>query len=341
MGGYMTSPVSIPDYSGRAMRADRLLSILLLLQANGRMSAGTLARRLEVSRRTIYRDVEALGAAGVPVVVDQGRDGGVSLLAGWRTDVTGLTDQELSVLLAFASSGPAADLGLGEEFGRAARKVAAAARGPGPRPGAGGGVGGVRFQDRVLIDNDPWTAPRRVPPHLSRVQDALWSDRRLAMSYRRGDGVASERVVEPYGLIAKNGVWYLLAGGETGLRTFRVSRIEEASVTEEVFERPHGFDLEAAWAERTAVLRPPDPPLRILVRPQGEEGAQFLRFAGRYLAEPPAEGPVAMEFPSVGAAAHFLAPYGAAVRVLDPPAVRERLAEIGRALLAANGPPEG
>lgn len=186
------------------MRPDRLLSILLLLQANGRMSAGTLARRLEVSRRTIYRDVEALGASGVPVVVDQGRDGGVSLLAGWRTDVTGLTEQELSALLAFASSGPASDLGLGEDFGRAARKVAAAAGGP--SPGAA-----VRFQDRVLIDNDPWSAPRRVPAHLSRVQDALWSDRRLAMRYRWGDGAVSERVVEPYGLIAKNGVWYLLA----------------------------------------------------------------------------------------------------------------------------------
>src|SRR5579864_7335818 len=154
------------------MRADRLLSILLLLQANGRMSAGVLARRLEVSRRTIYRDVEALGAAGVPVVVDQGRDGGVSLLAGWRTDVTGLTEQELSALLAFASSGPAADLGLGEDVGRAARKVAAA---------AGAAPAGTRFQDRILIDNDPWMAPRRVPPHLARVQDALWADRRLQM----------------------------------------------------------------------------------------------------------------------------------------------------------------
>lgn len=315
------------------MRADRLLSILLLLQANGRMSAGTLARRLEVSRRTIYRDVEALGASGVPVVVDQGRDGGVSLLAGWRTDVTGLTEQELSALLAFASSGPAADLGLGEHVGRAAQKVAAAAR-PGPAPAAG-----RRFQDRILIDNDPWMAPRRVPPHLARVQDALWSDRRLHMHYRRGDGTASERVVDPYGLIAKNGVWYLLAGTPSGVRTFRVSRVEEATVTEELFERPAGFDLERVWHQHTATLRPPER-FAVTVRADPEEAAQFLRFAARFI-RPAPEGAdpstVVVEFAAPGEAAFYLASFGGVVEVLDPPEVRERLAEIGRGLAARYG----
>ncbi|HEU5001518.1 MAG TPA: transcriptional regulator [Actinomycetota bacterium] len=315
------------------MRADRLLSILLLLQANGRMSAGTLARRLEVSRRTIYRDVEALGAAGVPVVVDQGRDGGVSLLAGWRTDVTGLTEQELSALLAFASSGPAADLGLGEDVGRAAQKVAAAA--------SRGAPGGTRFQDRILIDNDPWMAPRRVPPHLARVQDALWADRRLQMRYRRGDGTVSERVVDPYGLIAKNGVWYLLAGTPTGVRTFRVSRVEEAAVTEEPLERPAGFDLEQAWHTHTATMRPPER-FPVTVRADPVEAAQFLRFAARFIrpADPPSgpgEDTVVLEFAAPGEAAFFLASFGGMVEVLDPPEVRERLAEIGRSLAARYG----
>lgn len=322
------------------MRADRLLSILLLLQANGRMSAGTLARRLEVSRRTIYRDVEALGAAGVPVVVDQGREGGVSLLAGWRTDVTGLTEQELSALLAFASSGPASDLGLGEDFGRAARKVAAAAGGTGPGMAAGTSPGpgaAVRFQDRVLIDNDPWSAPRRVPAHLSRIQDALWSDHRLAMRYRRGDGVVSERVVEPYGLIAKNGVWYLLAGGETGLRTYRVSRVEEATVTDQAFDRPPGFDLEREWSERTATLRPPEQ-IRVTVATDASpEAATFLRFAARHVVESGDDGVAVLEFAAPGAAAAFIASFGDAVHVLGPPEVRRRLAEIGRALVARHG----
>src|SRR6266571_3369337 len=163
----------------RVVRADRLLSILLLLQAHGRMTAGTLARRLEVSQRTIYRDLDALGAAGVPVVIDQGPHGGASLLPGWRTDVTGLTETELSALLAFAASAPAADLGLSEDLERAARKVAVAAGTP---------KGGNRFGDRVLVDINPW-GPRRVPQHLRSVQDALWSDRKLWMRYRRADGV--------------------------------------------------------------------------------------------------------------------------------------------------------
>lgn len=316
------------------MRADRLLSILLLLQANGRMSAGTLARRLEVSRRTIYRDVEALGAAGVPVVVDQGRDGGVSLLAGWRTDVTGLTEQELSALLAFAGSGPAADLGLGADAGRAAQKVAAAARPPGHAAPAG-----TRFHDRVLVDNDPWMAPRRVPPHLARVQDALWSDRRLQMRYRRGDGTVSERLVEPYGLIAKNGVWYLLAGTPAGVRTFRVSRVEEAVVTGESFQRPPGFDLERVWHQHTAAVRPPER-FAVTVRADPVEAAQFLRLAARFIR--PADSPddptiVVAEFAAPGEAAFYLASFGDTVEVLDPPEVRERLAEIGRRLSARYG----
>ncbi|GAC1362740.1 MAG: WYL domain-containing protein [Actinomycetota bacterium] len=333
-----------------AMRADRLLSILLLLQANGRMSAGTLARRLEVSRRTIYRDVEALGAAGVPVVVDQGREGGVSLLAGWRTDVTGLTEAELSALLAFASSGPASDLGLEEDLSRAARKGAAAATGELPRPG-------VRFQDRVLIDNNPWAAPRRVPAHLARIQDALWSDRRLALHYRKGDGSLTDRVVEPYGLIAKNGVWYLLAAGETGLRTYRVSRVESAVVTEDRFARPEGFDLERAWANHTRALRPPEP-LYVTVRANPVQAAQFLRFAASHIVAREAAsrgGPggtqagslggaaadpdiVLLEFPAAGAAAAFIASFGSMIEVLDPPAVRARLAAMGRELLECYSP---
>src|SRR5260370_22856033 len=130
----------------RGGRADRLLSILLLLQAHGRMTARTLARRLEVSQRTIYRDLDALGSAGVPVVIDQGPHGGASLLPGWRTDVTGLTETELSALLAFAASAPTSRLGLAEDLERADRKLVVA---------AGAGPAGNRFRDRVLVDTNP------------------------------------------------------------------------------------------------------------------------------------------------------------------------------------------
>src|SRR5215472_13328824 len=156
------------------MRADRLLSILLLLQAHGRMTGGDLASRLEVSRRTVYRDLDALSGAGVPVVTDRGPNGGVSLLDGYRTDLTGLTEAEVEALLAFGGRGPAADLGYGAELDQASRKLAVAAR----QTAAG------RLQERVLVDGERWFGTAPVPAHLSRVQDALWSDRRLRMRYR-------------------------------------------------------------------------------------------------------------------------------------------------------------
>src|SRR5207249_1824090 len=153
------------------MRADRLLSTLLLLQAHGRMSAAELARRVEVSRRTVFRDLEALSGAGIPVVSDRGPNGGAYLLGGYRTDLTGLNEAELEALLAFGGQGPAADLGLGPQLDQASRKLAAAA-GPGPTG---------RLQERVLVDGERWFRTASVPAHLARVQDALWSDRCLRL----------------------------------------------------------------------------------------------------------------------------------------------------------------
>jgi predicted DNA-binding transcriptional regulator YafY len=307
----------------RVVRADRLLSILLLLQAHGRMTAGTLARRLEVSQRTIYRDLDALGAAGVPVVIDQGPHGGASLLPGWRTDVTGLTETELSALLAFAASAPAADLGLSEDLERAARKLAVA---------AGSVPAGNRFRDRVLVDINPWVA-RRVPAHLGSIQDAVWSDRCLALRYRRGDGVVVERTVEPYGLVAKNGVWYLLARGESGIRTYRVSRVEDAAITDTAFVRPPGFDLERAWADHSLPDLPAPDRVAVKVRADPVQAALFYRLAASRVIERAEDGDSAiLEFPAADAAAGFIASFGALVEVLDPPQVRARLGVIGREL---------
>src|SRR5579872_374304 len=310
------------------MRADRLVSILLLLQASGRMSAGALAKRLEVSRRTIYRDVEALGAAGVPVFTDRGPAGGVSLLEGWRTDVTGLTESEVSALLAFSSSGPASDLGLDQALGQASRKIAVAAGSTGPAPGS--------FQDRVLIDNNPWLSARRVPAHLRRVQDAVWSDRCLGLRYRRGDGELVERLVEPYGLVAKNGVWYLLAGGAAGLRTYRVSRVVGADLTDQPFTRPPGFDLRRAWAAQTgsfASAASPAESVRVTVRADPVAAARFYRFAGGYLRAGPDDGIAELEFPAPGHAASFLASFVETVEVLEPAGVRDLLGIMGGQLV--------
>src|SRR5215469_2118030 len=221
------------------MRSDRLLSILLLLQVHGRLSAGDLAGRLEVSQRTIHRDVEALSAAGVPVYAERGRHGGIALLAGYRTDVSGLTAPEARALFVFAGRGTLADLGLEGELRSALRKLLSVLPEP-HRPDAEQAAG------RVVVDPRAWMRSRDDVPHLATVQDAVWRDRRLRMRYRRpGASDPVDRLLDPYGLVAKAGTWYLVGadGGEP--RLYRVSRIEAAEVTDQAAERPAALDLEA------------------------------------------------------------------------------------------------
>jgi predicted DNA-binding transcriptional regulator YafY len=311
------------------VRADRLLSILLLLQAHGRLSAGHLAERLEVSRRTVCRDLDALSAAGVPVVTDRGPNGGAYLLGGYRTDLTGLTEPELEALLAFGGQGPAADLGLGAQLDQASRKLAVAA---GPSR-----IG--RLQERVLVDGERWFRTAPVPAHLAHVQDALWSDRRLRLSYRRGLDRVVERTVEPYGLVCKAGTWYLLAGVGGEPRVYRVSRIEDAELTDEVFERPAGFDLRAAWAARVGIFTGAAPTARVAVtvRVDPAVSGQFTRLVGDQVVDRPGGGVAVLDFPACEAAVSVLIGFGGAVEVLDPPDLRERLAEIGRQLSGLYG----
>jgi predicted DNA-binding transcriptional regulator YafY len=310
------------------MRADRLLSILLLLQAHGRMSAGQLAERLEVSRRTICRDLDALSSAGVPIVTERGPNGGAYLMGGYRTDLTGLTEPELEALLAFGGQGPAADLGLGPQLDQASRKLAVAA---GPRAA-------TRLHERVLVDGDRWFRAGSVPPHLASVQDALWSDRRLRLRYRRDLNRVVERTVDPYGLVCKAGTWYLLAGVGGDLRTYRVSRIEDAERLEEGFERPAEFDLRAAWAERVDrfVGTPPDR-VMVIVRVDAKVSGQFSRLLGDYLLQPAIGDEAVLDFPACDAALSMLAPFGGSLEVLEPDDLRQRLAALGRELSAMYG----
>jgi predicted DNA-binding transcriptional regulator YafY len=304
------------------MRADRLLSILLLLQAHGRMSAAELARRLEVSRRTVYRDLDALSGAGVPVVTDRGPNGGAYLLGGYRTDLTGLNEIELEALLAFGGQGPAADLGFGSQLDRASRKLAVAAR-----------ASAGRLRERVLIDGERWFRTAPVPPHLTRVQDALWLDRRLRLRYRRSLDRVVDRTVEPYGLVCKAGTWYVLAGVQGEPRVYRVSRIEDAEMTDESFERPAGFDLRSAWAAQVGRFKGSGPErISVKVRVDPEVSGPFTRVIGDQIIERLSDGVVVIDFPVSEAAVSLLAPFGRSVEVLEPQEIRRRLAEIGRQL---------
>lgn len=221
------------------MRASRLLSILLLLQTRGLMTAQELAGELEVSLRTIYRDMESLGAAGVPVYADRGPAGGFRLVDGYRTRLTGLTHEEAASLFLAGLPGPAAELGLGTVLAAAELKVLAALP-PELRAGAG------RVRERFHLDIPGWFREAERPPYLTAVAGAVWNQQPIRVRYRRWRGEV-ERVVEPLGLVLKGSAWYVVAGVSGQVRTYRVSRILDLDVLEERFERPAAFDLAAFW----------------------------------------------------------------------------------------------
>ena len=223
------------------MRAGRLLSLLLLLQARGRMTAGELAGELEVSVRTVYRDIEALAGAGVPVYADRGPAGGYRLLDGYRTRLNGLTPAEASSLFLAALPGPAAQLGLADLAANAELKVLSALA-PEPRSHA------TRLRERFHLDVPGWYREDEEVPFLAEVSEAVWEQRVLRMSYRRWGPQVVEREVRPYGLVLKGGSWYLVAAPEDAEpRTYRVSRVLTAELLPGTFQRPEGFDLAAFW----------------------------------------------------------------------------------------------
>jgi predicted DNA-binding transcriptional regulator YafY len=226
------------------VQASRLLSILMLLQSRGRMSAFALARELEVAVRTVYRDVDSLSAAGVPVYGERGRSGGFQLREGWRTQLTGLTSGEARALLMTGLPGPAKALGLGEAAASAHLKLLATLpadwRSDAERVGA-----------RFHLDPVDWFRGAAPADHLRVVAEAVWSERRLRMRYESWTSV-SDRVVDPLGLVLKGGTWYLVAREHRREpRTYRVAAVESAQVLDERFARPAKFDLASFWDEST------------------------------------------------------------------------------------------
>ncbi|MEV5736455.1 YafY family protein [Streptomyces sp. NPDC052292] len=262
------------------MKSDRLLSILLLLQTRGRVPARELAGRLEVSVRTIYRDVEALSASGVPVYAERGRHGGIELLAGFRTDVTGLTADESRALFILAAQGAHAALGLDTALGSALRKVMAALPAP-HRPAA------EVASRRVLVDATRWLSGPQQAVDLEVLQDAVFSDRRLRLRYRHsGNQEPSTYTVDPYGLVAKAGVWYLVADRRGAPRLFRADRVRSARLLDDPVRRRPGVELADAWEVlRRQVEDRPGDGVDVTVRVRRERLDMFRRMAAAQLTE--------------------------------------------------------
>ncbi|MEV1331376.1 WYL domain-containing protein [Micromonospora costi] len=225
------------------MRASRLVSLLLLLQSRGRMTAPELAAELEVSVRTVYRDVEALGASGVPVYADRGPAGGYRLLDGYRTRLTGMTPAEVEALFLAGVPGPAAELGLGSVLSAAELKLQAAL--PSELADRGG-----RIRQRFHLDAPTWFREPEPTPHLAALAGAVWSDRRVRMRYRRWRAPREvTRTLDPLGLVLKAGRWYLVAAVDGQVRTYRVGAVLDLSVLDEPADRPDDFDLARSWQE--------------------------------------------------------------------------------------------
>ncbi|MDH6144046.1 MULTISPECIES: helix-turn-helix transcriptional regulator [Kitasatospora] len=320
------------------MKADRLLSILLLLQTRGQVPATELAERLEVSVRTIYRDIEALSAAGVPVWAERGRHGGVNLLPGYRTDVTGLTSDEARALFVLSTQGSHQELGLGEAINSALRKVMAALPAP-HRPVA------ERTSERILIDPARWMQrPVDSAAALGELQRAVFADRRIFLTYRHsGDTEPSEYTVDPYGLVSKAGVWYLVADLDAAPRLFRVDRVLAAAVCDDPVHHRPGLGLTDVWTVlRDQVERVPEG-VRVHVRVRRTRLDLLLRIHAPRIAVPP--NPVDDEwaeltfaFGTIGAARTLL-PLGADLEVLTPPEARAELARAAAEITELYGQP--
>jgi predicted DNA-binding transcriptional regulator YafY len=316
------------------MRASRLLSELLLLQNRGRMTAAELATELEVSVRTVYRDIEALSASGVPVYADRGRDGGYQLVDGYRTRLTGLTEEEAQSLSLAGLPVAAAELGLGTVLAAAQLKLYAAL--PAELRERAGTVA-----QRFFLDVPGWHRGIESPPRLGELAETVWQSRRIGLRYRRWGNQEVDRTLEPLGLILKAGNWYLVAhaptGREPGVRTYRVSRIVELTVLDEYFERPADFDLAEYWRQwseefeqrlypRIAVVRM-SPLARDLVPFYcGAVGVRALRAADDPMDE---SGWLRVELPvepTIAAIGQLLR-FGADIEVLEPADLREQVAD--------------
>lgn len=222
------------------MRASRLLSIQMLLETRGRMSARALADALEISVRTLYRDVDELTAAGVPVYAERGRAGGFELMRGWKTTLTGLTPSEAQAVFLSGLAGPAAELGLGDEVEQAQLKLLAALP-------ASWRDDARRVSSRLYLDPIDWYRESQPLPHLATVATAVWDERPLAMHYESWK-LTSRRTIHPLGLVLKAGAWYLVANDDK-LRTYRVASILDAELQPGVVKRPKGFNLTEYWRQ--------------------------------------------------------------------------------------------
>jgi predicted DNA-binding transcriptional regulator YafY len=311
------------------MQASRLLSILMLLQARGRMTAGALAEAMEVSERTILRDVDQLSAAGVPLWGERGRQGGFQLREGWSTQLTGMTEPEAHALLLAGLPGPATELGLGAAAASARLKLVASLP-------SGWREQADRVGQRLHIDPVDWYRAQDAPKFLREVADAVWRARRIQVRYESWKGEAL-RMLEPLGLVLKAGAWYLVArpAGTTAradaVRIYRLASLLELKLGA-TFRRPTTFDLARTWQASAARF---ESELRsVEVRARVTQRCRKWLANARMPFSDEGGDEVTVRVESVERGARQLLAFGDEIEVLSPPALRERMEQQAAAVLA-------
>lgn len=311
------------------MRAERLIRIVLLLQSRGRLTAAELARELEVSPRTIQRDMEALSGSGVPVYAVRGAGGGWALHERYRTSLTGLTSAEALAIVVGRPPGILADLGLDDPGEGPVLKLLAAVS-DSARDRA------EHARQRIHVDLAPWGWVGERDPLLPQLQQAVWDDRAVRIRYAASD---SHFEIEPLGLVAKGSAWYLVARSKGRYRTYRVSRIHDLVVTDRRFERPEGFDLATHW--QTAAQRYAEqlPNYRVKLRVRGDALARVRWMYGRDKRISDADdgwSEVHVDLEDEPNALVAVGMLGAEVEVVSPEQLRRAALEVARNFVETN-----
>lgn len=316
------------------MRADRLLSLLMLLQTRGRMTAEALAAELEVSVRTIYRDLTALSVSGIPVYCERGPGGGVALVEEYRTTLTGLTPDEARALFMMSVPAPLEQLGVDRELKAALLKLSASL--PDSRRSDES-----RARQRIHLDSSWWFQTEEAVPSLQILQQAVWNDRMIRLKFRTFFGRQVEQVIAPYGLVAKANLWHLVYDREGTIRVVRISQVTEAELLAETFVRPAEFDLAAFW-EKWCADYESQPPFvaRVRVSPQVLTSLPYhlderFRNLGEQNAPPDPDGWVTLDLPfeSFETARTRLLGLGRAVEVLEPEPLRKSIIDFAEQIV--------
>ncbi|WP_042160817.1 helix-turn-helix transcriptional regulator [Paenibacillus gorillae] len=305
------------------MKSDRLLSILLQLQNYGKLTTGQLAEKLEVTKRTIIRDMDALSAAGVPVYAERGPQGGWTLSPQYRTQLTGMKAEELAALFFNSQGGLLQDLGMHKHYELAFEKLLAAS------------PDSVRLnaqtvRQKIHIDGAGWHQSIETFPLLPTIQEAVWEERKLLITYQK-DTETVTRVIDPLGLVAKQSIWYVIAAAEGMIKSYRISRLLTADKLDEHFSAPDSFELDTFWEQSTMRFIRELPRYHATIEIMAPEFDAFRQ--RRYLQvishSPPREGMITAEvqFNTMESACQIILSFGASVIAIAPQELRDKLTE--------------